>query len=488
MGLYLSRSSISVDLRGAATRHPSRMCGIVGVWNHPEAAKLTYLGLHALQHRGQESAGIVSVTEDGRRFARHQGMGLVADIFTADKLARLEGNASIGHVRYSTAGGPSELAVQPFTIETVRGSMSLAHNGNLVNADELRLDLEREGAIFSSHSDTEVLMHLVARSRAKRFVDRLREALAPVEGAYSLLVMTPDAVIGLRDPEGFRPLVLGKHGQGWVLASETCALELIEAEFVREVEPGEIVTIDKDGVRSERLVHAPNSPRRSCIFELIYFARPNSTIFGRSVYEARYEMGKQLARDSPADADLVIPVPDSGVPAALGYSEASGLPFRHGLLRSHYVGRTFIEPKQEIRHFGVKLKLSAVRSVLGGKRVVVVDDSIVRGTTSRKIVKILRDAGAAEVHFRISSPPTTHPCFYGIDTPTREELIASRHTVPEIREFLTADSLAYLTPEGLHRAVIDRLGPERTFCNACFTGDYSSGRELIQSRLKIVTA
>ena len=462
------------------------MCGVFGVWNHPEAAKLTYLGLHALQHRGQESAGIISVTKEARRFARHMGMGLVADIFTADELERLDGSAALGHVRYSTTGGPSVQAVQPFTIETVRGSMSLAHNGNLVNTDELRSDLEREGAIFSSHSDTEVLMHLVARSRAKRLVDRMREALAQVEGAYTLLVMTPEGMIGLRDPEGFRPLVIGRHGSSWVLASETCALDLIEAEFVREVEPGEIVCIDNEGLKSERLVHAPNSPRRSCIFELIYFARPNSNIFGHSVYEARHEMGKQLAREAPAEADLVIPVPDSGLPAALGFSEASGLPFRHGLLRSHYVGRTFIEPQQEIRHFGVKLKLSAVRSVLAGKRVVVVDDSIVRGTTSRKIVKILRDAGAAEVHFRISSPPTTHPCFYGIDTPTREELIASSHTVAQIRDYLVADSLAYLTPEGLHKAISDRFGSERAFCNACFTGEYSSGREVIQSRLKVV--
>ncbi len=460
---------------------PPKMCGVFGVWNHPEAAKLTYLGLHALQHRGQESAGIVSVTREGHRFARHQGMGLVADIFTEDRLEQLDGPAAIGHVRYSTSGGPSAQAVQPFTIETIKGSLSLAHNGNLVNADELRTDLERDGAIFSSHSDTEVLMHLIARSRAKRFVDRIREALAQVEGAYTLLVMTPEGMIGLRDPEGFRPLVLGRHGQGWVLASESCALDLIEAELVREVEPGEIVCIDGDGLKSERLVHAPNSPRRACVFELVYFARPNSTIFGRSVYEARYEMGKHLAREAPAEADLVIPVPDSGVPAALGFSEASGLPFRHGLLRSHYVGRTFIEPEQEIRHFGVKLKLSAVRSVLAGKRVVVVDDSIVRGTTSRKIVKMLRDAGAVEVHFRISSPPTTHPCFYGIDTPTREELIASSHTVPEIREYLTADSLAYLSADGLHRSVGDRL-PERAFCNACFTGEYSSGHEAISER------
>jgi amidophosphoribosyltransferase len=456
------------------------MCGVVGVWNHPEAAKLAYLGLHALQHRGQESAGIVAPTDGGRRFVRQKGMGLVADIFTEQRLGTLSGRCAIGHNRYSTAGGSTIDAIQPFTIETARGSLSLAHNGNLVNAEEIRADLEREGAIFSSHSDTEVLMHLLARARAKRLVDRLRDALAQVEGAYTLLVMQPECLVGLRDPEGFRPLVIGKlQGGGHVLASETCALDLIEAELVREVEPGEIVVIDDAGIHSERLVHAPNSPRRSCVFELVYFARPNSTIFGRSVYDARFAMGRQLAREAPAQADLVIPVPDSGLPAALGYAEESGLRFRHGLIRSHYVGRTFIEPEQAIRHFGVKLKLSAVRSVLEGKRVVVVDDSIVRGTTSRKIVKMLRAAGAAEVHVRISSPPTTHPCFYGIDTPTREELIASSHSIPEITDFITADSLAYLSPEGLHAAVGDELGPGRAFCNACFTGVYSSGQETI---------
>lgn len=463
------------------------MCGVFGIWGHPEAAKLTYLGLHGLQHRGQESAGIVSPTAEEGRFRRQLGMGLVADIFTEAKLDTLDGRAAVGHVRYSTSGGPSAQAVQPFTVETIRGSMSLAHNGNLVNAAELREDLERDGAIFSSHSDTEVLMHLLARSRAKRVVDRIREALAQVEGAYTLLVMHPKGIIGLRDPQGFRPLVIGKlENDGWVLASESCALDLIEAELVREVEPGEIVSIDERGIQSERLVHAPDSPRRACIFELVYFARPNSNIFGQSVYESRYEMGKQLAREAPADADLVIPVPDSGVPAALGFSEESGLPFRHGLLRSHYVGRTFIEPEQSIRHFGVKLKLSAVRSVLQGKRVVVVDDSIVRGTTSRKIVKMLRSAGATEVHVRISSPPTTNPCFYGIDTPTRQELIAASCTVPEISEFITADSLAYLSSEGLHAAVGDRLGPDRKFCNACFTGEYSAGTEAIGGRLRVI--
>ena len=463
------------------------MCGIFGVWKHPEAAKLTYLGLHGLQHRGQESAGIVASEEGGSRFAQQRGLGLVADIFTEDRLNALAGSAAIGHVRYSTSAGRNEQNVQPFTVETVRGSVSLAHNGNLVNADDLRRDLEHSGAIFSSHSDTEVLMHLLARSRAKRIVDRIREALAQVEGAYTLLVMHPGGIIGLRDPEGFRPLVLGRLAQGgWALASETSALELIEAESVREVEPGEMVSIGPSGISSERLVHAPQSPHRSCIFELIYFARPDSHIFGRSVYEARYEMGKALARQSSAQADLVIPVPDSGVPAALGFSEESGLPFRHGLLRSHYVGRTFIEPEQSIRHFGVKLKLSAVRSVLEGKRVVVVDDSIVRGTTSRKIVKMLRNAGATEVHVRISSPPTTHPCFYGIDTPTRAELIASNHSAEEISEYITADSLAYLNVEGLHGAVRDDFEGSRTFCNACFTGSYSSGAEAIDHRLRIV--
>jgi amidophosphoribosyltransferase len=451
------------------------MCGVFGIWGHPEAAKLTYLGLHALQHRGQESAGIVATDGEGARFAKHVSRGLVADVFTADVLAHLAGDRAIGHVRYSTTGGSAVLNAQPITVEGMKGAIALAHNGNLVNALSIRADLEREGAIFSTQGDTEVIVHLLARSRAPRLQDRLRSALATVQGAYTLLVMHRDGIVGLRDPQGFHPLVLGKLGDSYVLASETCALDLIEAELVREIEPGEMVTIDKRGVTSERLVHDPEGRSRACIFELVYFARPNSRIFNRDVYEARSEMGRLLARESAADADLVIPVPDSGLAAAIGYAEAAGLPFRHGLIRSHYVGRTFIEPEQAIRHFGVKLKLSAVRSVLRGKRVVVIDDSLVRGTTSRKIVKMLRAAGATEVHMRISSPPTRWPCFYGIDTPTRAELIASNHSVEEIAKYITADSLAYLSEAGLHASVGDSLGESRSFCNACFTGDYPVG-------------
>ncbi len=460
------------------------MCGVFGIWGHQEAAKLTYLGLHALQHRGQESAGIVA-GKDENSFSRHLGRGLVADVFNEEILSgALQGDHAIGHVRYSTAGGSSVTNAQPYAFETMRGPLAVGHNGNLVNTMELRADLERNGAIFTTRSDTEVLVHLLARARAPRMEDRVREACAQTMGAYTLIVMHKDGITGVRDPSGFRPLVLGMLGDAPVLASETCALDLIEARFVREVEPGEIISIGPKGIHSERLMHEPAALRRACIFELVYFARPNSDVFGRGVYDARVEMGKQLAREAPADADLVLPVPDSGVAAALGYAEQAGLPFRHGLLRSHYVGRTFIEPEQSIRHFGVKLKLSAVRSILEGRRVVVVDDSLVRGTTSRKIVRMLRNAGAKEVHMRISCPPTRFPCYYGIDTPTREELIASTHSVEQIAEFITADSLAYLSTDGLHQAVRD--SQERSFCNACFTGQYSSGADIIQSRLKIV--
>ena len=463
------------------------MCGVFGIWNHPEAAKLAYLGLHALQHRGQESAGIVASNPEGSRFARHTGMGLVADVFGQSTLAgQLAGTRAIGHVRYSTAGGSGVHNAQPFSVETLRGPLAIAHNGNLVNALEVRAELEREGAIFQTRSDTEVLVHLLARARAPRLEDRVREAHAQVLGAYSIILMHKDGMVGFRDPSGFRPLVLGMLGDSPVLASETCALDLIEARFVREVEPGEIVSISDAGITSERFMHEPQARPRSCVFELVYFARPDSRVFDRGVYESRFSMGERLAAEAPAAADLVIPVPDSGVPSALGYAEASGLPFRHGLLRSHYVGRTFIEPEQSIRHFGVKLKLSAVRSVLEGKRVVVVDDSLVRGTTSRKIVGMLRAAGAKEVHLRVASPPTRFPCLYGIDTPDQGELIAARQSVNEIARFITADSLAYLSAEGLHQSVADALGPERRFCNACFTGEYSCGAELIESRLPVL--
>lgn len=457
-----------------------------GIWSHPEAAKLTYLGLHALQHRGQEAAGIVAAKTGNPRFVRHLGRGLVADVFDEGSLAALAGDNAIGHVRYSTAGGTGGENAQPFSVQTAKGAVALVHNGNLVNANEIRGSLERDGAIFSTPGDSEVFVHLLARARAPRIVDRVREAAAQVLGAYTLIILHEQGLVGVRDPHGFRPLVLGRHGDAYVLASETSALELIGATFVREVEPGEIVSIDENGLHSERLVHDPAARSRACIFELVYFARPDSTIFDQSVYEARVKMGKQLAVEQPADADIVVPVPDSGVPAALGFAEASGIPFRHGLLRSHYVGRTFIEPEQSIRHFGVKLKLGPIRAVLEGKRVVVVDDSIVRGTTSRKIVGMLRSAGAKEIHMRVSSPPTRSPCFYGIDTPTRDELIAAFKSTEEIRDFITADSLGYLSEEGLHTAANDPS--QKRFCNACFTGEYSVGRELIEPRLVNITS
>jgi amidophosphoribosyltransferase len=454
-------------------------CGVFGIWaqgHSEEAANYAYLGLHALQHRGQESAGIAST--DGETIHVHREMGLVADIFGADVLSTLKGYAAIGHVRYSTAGASHLKNAQPLAVQYAGGAVAVAHNGNLVNAEQLRFELENQGSIFQTSSDTEVIVHLIARARApgpagsnEQLLGAVREALGKVSGAYSVLFLTPRAVVGARDPMGFRPLVLGQLKGSWVLASETTALDLIEAQYVREVEPGEIVVIDQSGLRSERLFPAQRAPQRlgRCVFEHIYFARPDSVLFGKSVYEARHAMGKRLAVEHPVKADLVMPVPDSGVPAAIGYSEESGIPFAMGLVRSHYVGRTFIEPQQSIRHFGVKLKLNALRGVLTGKRVVVIDDSIVRGTTSRKIVKMIRDAGATEVHLRISSPPTAWPCYYGIDTPTRQELIASTHSVGEIAQYVTADSLGYLSRDGLYAAV----GGERSgFCDACFTGEY----------------
>jgi len=442
------------------------MCGVFGIFGHEEASNLTYLGLHALQHRGQESAGIVS--SDQKVLHAHRQMGLVADVFTAEALSRLPGTAAIGQVRYSTAGVSQLKNAQPLTVEYAGGSLAIAHNGNLVNAQELRDELEHDGAIFQSDSDTEVIVHLIARAREPSFEQRAVQALQRVEGAYTLLLLTQRQLVAVRDSFGFRPLVLGRLKDAHVLASETTALDLIEAEFVREVEPGEMIVIDQSGLRSTR----PLKPSRlgRCIFEHVYFAKPDSTLFGLSVYEVRKKLGMQLAREQPVSADLTIAVPDSGVPAAIGYSQVSGIPYDVGLIRSHYVGRTFIEPQQSIRHFGVKLKLSAVREVLKGKRVAVVDDSIVRGTTSRKIVKMLRSAGASEVHLRISSPPTRWPCYYGIDTPSRQELIAASHSVEEIARFVTADSLGYLSMEGLGSAVGDR--DSSTFCNACFSGRY----------------
>jgi len=440
-------------------------CGVVGVHGHPEAATLAYLALYALQHRGQESAGIVA--SNGEALIAHRGMGLVADIFTQDILKKLEGRLAIGHNRYSTTGSTVLKNCQPFVVEWAHGALAIAHNGNLVNADTLRERLEARGSIFQSTSDTEVIIHLIAASTAATLVGRIIDALAQVRGAYSLVFLTETQMIAARDPHGLRPLVLGQLGDATVVTSETCALDLVGAEYLREVLPGEIVVVDQRGMESVR----PFAPARShhCVFEFVYFARPDSLVFGRNVYETRKALGRQLARESGVPADIVIPVPDSGVPAAIGYAEEARLPFEMGLIRNHYVGRTFIEPSHSIRHFGVKVKLNALREVLAGKRIVVVDDSIVRGTTSQKLVTMIRQAGAREVHMRISSPPTTNPCYYGIDTPTREELIASSHSLEETREFLGADSLAYLSQEGLYAFM---GGDGEGFCDACFTGRY----------------
>jgi len=444
------------------------MCGVFGIANHPEAANLTYLGLHALQHRGQESAGVV--TSEGGTLHAVRKMGLVADVFSKEQLGSLRGSVGIGHVRYSTAGGSLPKNVQPLTAEYRHGAVALAHNGNLVNAELLRTKLEAEGAIFSSNSDTEVILQLMARCNETTLAGRLAWALARVKGAYSLVMTSEDRLLVARDPHGFRPLILGRmrtSPHAYVVASETCAFDLIEAERIRDIEPGEVLTIDGDQLVSQ---HLPPAPPRFCVFEHVYFARPDSRLDDQGVYDLRIRMGARLAQEAPVEADMVIPVPDSGVVAALGYSRASGIPFELGLIRNHYVGRTFIEPKDSIRNFGVKLKLNPVPGLLEGKRVVVVDDSIVRGTTSRKIVKMIRDAGALEVHVRISSPPVKSPCFYGIDTPTRAELIANSHSPAEIARYITADSAAYLSSEGLAEAV--REGAERRFCDACFTGDY----------------
>ncbi len=438
-------------------------CGVFGVSSADEAANLTYLGLHALQHRGQESAGIVST--DGERLFAHRALGLVQDAFGQHVLERLPGTRAIGHVRYSTAGDSGLKNAQPIAVDYAHGALAVAHNGNLTNFAELRQRLEGEGSIFQTTSDTEVIVHLIARSRQTTTAERVVDALRQVEGAYSMLFLTQSELIAARDPFGFRPLCIGTLNDAWVIASEPPAFHLIGAEYVRDVEPGEVIVIDEGGLRSIRPFEP--KPTRMCIFEYVYFARPDSTLNGTSVYDARKRLGAILAEEQPAPADVVIPVPDSGVASAMGYAHALGLPFELGLIRSHYVGRTFIEPAQSIRHFGVRLKLSPVRPVLEGKRVVVVDDSIVRGTTSRKIVKMLRDAGAREVHLRISSPPTRWPCFYGIDTPSRRELIASSHSVDEISGYITADSLGYLSVEGLHRAI----GGEG-YCDACFSGNY----------------
>jgi amidophosphoribosyltransferase len=443
---------------------PQEACGVVGVFGHPEAANLTYLALYALQHRGQESAGIVSCHDGG--LLVHRGMGLVADVFDQETLRKLGGSSAIGHVRYSTAGGSLMRNAQPFVVGYRGGGLAIAHNGNLVNSHLIRDELEARGSLFQSTMDTEVIVHLVAASRRRTLRERLMEALSQVRGSYSLVILTERELLAARDPQGFRPLVLGRKQGALVVASETCALDLIEADLLREVEPGEILQIDERGLGGFK---AFGSRRRHCIFELIYFARPDSVIFGRNVYQTRKQMGAQLAREYPVDADMVIPIPDSGVPAAIGYAQESGIPFEMGLVRNHYVGRTFIEPEQSIRHFGVKVKLNPAKAFFMGKRVVVVDDSIVRGTTSQKILTLIRQAGATQIHQRICSPPTIGPCFYGIDTPTREELIASSTSVEEIRDYIGADSLGYLSVDGMRRAVSDSADE---FCMACFTNAY----------------
>lgn len=445
---------------------PEEECGIFGIFNHPEASNLTYLGLYALQHRGQEACGIVS--SDGRILHAHKAMGLVADVFgNQQTFSRLPGKAAIGHVRYSTAGSSDIKNTQPIMVEYSRGAIAVAHNGNIVNAQLIRSELEAYGSIFQTSMDTEIIVHLLATARDDSLVDRITSALERVEGAYCLLFLTETRMIAVRDPHGFRPLCLGKQGGSYVVASESCALDLIEAEFIREIEPGEMIVIDKNGISS--CMPWKKVTPKPCIFEFVYFARPDSYIFGKNVYMVRKEMGRQLAREHGVEADIVIAVPDSGVPAAMGYAEEAGIPFELGLIRNHYVGRTFIEPQQSIRHFGVKIKLNPVREILQGKRVVIIDDSIVRGTTSRKIVKMVRNAGASEIHMRISSPPTSYPCYYGIDTPNRKELISASHTIDEIRKYITADSLGYLSQEGLSQSV----GPENTTaCRACFSGDY----------------
>lgn len=457
------------------------MCGIIGVFNNPEAATLTYLGLYAQQHRGQESAGIV--TTENKKFNIHHAMGQVADTFTEEVIRRMKAPHAIGHVRYSTYGESHIKNCQPFMVNYSRGSLAIAHNGNIVNAAEIRSVLESDGAIFQSNMDTEVIVHLLAKSKKKHLIDRLKEALHQIDGAFSLVILTDRSLIAVRDPSGFRPLVIGKKDAGFVVASETCALDLIGAEFIREVEPAEIVVFEEDGFHSHFM--DAKSGRHQCIFEYIYFARPDSKIFNRNVYEIRKGFGRELAKESPVEADMIVPVPDSGVPAAIGYSHESAIPFELGLVRNHYVGRTFIEPEQSIRNFGVKVKLNAVMNLMKGKRVVLVDDSIVRGTTSQKIIKMVREAGAKEVHMRISSPPTKWPCFYGIDTPSRGELVSAKKTVDEIRDFIQADSLKYLSVDSLYW--FEKQTEKEWFCDACFTGNYPVGKEKIAKMIHAET-
>ena len=458
-----------------STREPGDFfqdeCGVAAVFGHPSAARQIYLALYALQHRGQESAGIA--TADGTSLSNIKGMGLVSDIFTEDVLRKLQGNLAIGHTRYSTTGDSALLNAQPIRVDSTRGLIAIAHNGNLVNLGNLRTRLERNGAFFQTTSDSEIIVQLIAQSQADTLVDAIADSLGQVEGAFSIVMMMRDRIFAARDPRGFRPLSMGRieNPDGpdtIVFASETCAFDLLHAKYERDVEPGELIMVSAEGITTRR--YATGVPQSSCVFEHVYFARPDSRIFGRWVQHSREEMGRRLARESAVPADLVVPVPDSGVTAALGYAEESGLPFRFGLIRNHYVGRTFIEPEQKIRDFGVRLKLNPVRNLLEGKRVILIDDSIIRGTTSRKIVRMVRAAGAKEVHLRISCPPTISPCFYGVDTPSKKDLIAANNSVEEIRRFIEADSLAYLSLEGLQESV---AGAEKNaFCVACYTGEY----------------
>ena len=440
-------------------------CGVVGVYGHPEAANLVYLGLYALQHRGQESAGIVASTHS--KMHLELGMGLVADIFDPGRLMKLPGPLAIGHNRYSTAGKSELVNAQPCMINYAEGSLALAHNGNLVNAQTIRKSLASKGAIFQSTNDSEVIVHLMAQAKSASFVDRAAEALRQVSGAYSLVLMTENELLAARDPRGFRPLCLGKLEGAYIVASETCVMDLIEAEFIREIEPGELILINENGLQS--FFPFKKEETKHCVFEHIYFARPDSFLFGEHVYMARKEMGKAMAQESPADVDLVVPVPDSGVVSAMGFAEESNIPFEMGLIRNHYVGRTFIEPQSQIRNFGVKLKLNAVKNLIEGKRLAIIDDSIVRGTTSRKIVKMILESGAKEVHLRISSPPILHSCFYGIDTPNKEELIAHTNTLEETRQYLGANSLSYLS---INKMLEVLQNGKNKFCSACFDGNY----------------
>lgn len=446
-------------------------CAVVGVWNHEEASRLAYLGLFAMQHRGQESAGVVSLSES--QHIHHKGLGLVGDVFSESDLSRLKGPAAIGHARYSTTGQNLLTNAQPLTAQLLNGPLAIAHNGNIINAHEIREELQRVGSIFQGTNDTEVLLHLLSRHPSNELIPALKESVEKLEGAFSFVVMSKNQLVAIRDPYGFRPLVLGKkkNGQGewaYLLASETCAFDLIGAQLIREIEPGEIFWLDHEGEHSIKMDRKVSREAR-CIFEHVYFARPDSIVFGHSVYESRKNFGRFLAKENKVEADIVVPVPDSGVPAAIGYSVESGIPFELGIIRNHYVGRTFIQPQQSIRNFGVKIKLNPQQAVLQGKRVIVIDDSLVRGTTSKKIIGLIRAAGAKEVHMRIAAPPTISPCFYGVDTPTKSQLIASQHSLEEIREFIDADTLSYLSLDGLFSAM--KTSPNK-FCAACFDGKY----------------